>query len=125
MLTFGPAQGWQCPLCKTVYAPGIQACGCARRQTVDATYSVPKETVPVTAIDIPIKVVENPYLPPEAWLLDYPGAGPVAAGFSSLEARKKHQAELDLRRALLEISEESDAPEGYQPVGVFGSPQEE
>lgn len=27
-------QGWQCPLCKTVYAPHIQKCDCTKQEDI-------------------------------------------------------------------------------------------
>lgn len=32
-------QGWQCPVCKTIYAPSHTACACARTGIQQATYS--------------------------------------------------------------------------------------
>lgn len=33
------AQGWQCPLCRMVYAPHVPSCGCASHVSVYTTTS--------------------------------------------------------------------------------------
>ena len=30
----GKVQGWQCPICKAVYAPWVQSCECAKAEPV-------------------------------------------------------------------------------------------
>lgn len=42
-LSVGPQQGWQCPCCKTVYAPWVQSCECEKNVT-SITYTWPTDT---------------------------------------------------------------------------------
>lgn len=44
-----PQQGWQCPVCKTVYAPTVSECKCAanaRARDGDTTWSIQWEHIP-------------------------------------------------------------------------------
>lgn len=45
----GPAQGWQCPECKTIYAPHIPLCECAKRVDSVASTAGAHITVPVNS----------------------------------------------------------------------------
>ena len=38
-MSYGPQQGWQCPLCGTVYAPFVTCCTCGKRHTITTTAS--------------------------------------------------------------------------------------
>lgn len=37
-MTSGSNTGWQCPLCKTVYAPSVTKCDCAKDNTLPVTF---------------------------------------------------------------------------------------
>lgn len=65
-----PQQGWQCPICKTVYSPSMVACSCQK----NAKY----ETIPTTTPFKP-KVSEGfrSSFPWEDGLYPYPKFEPI------------------------------------------------
>lgn len=44
-MSVGPQQGWQCPCCKTVYAPWVRSCACESEVSFTATDTWQKEGV--------------------------------------------------------------------------------
>lgn len=51
-----PAQGWQCPACKTIYSPTTSSCGCQRGTYVPPPYTPYPYTIPYTA---PFTITSN------------------------------------------------------------------
>lgn len=77
-----PSQGWQCPCCKTVYAPVVDRCCC---QAVRSNVSV-TQGAGVMTIDPSKSVLEphwrNRVIPDEAWPPP-PGVDEIVSGARS------------------------------------------